>query len=96
LRLPEIAALRTGLAPELPVFGRHPDSACEALVSGVIDAASLDGSGKIEVVLDWKSDVVFSDAVRQSYRPQLRAYRTYAGASRSLLVALTHGIVLDE
>ncbi|MET3225763.1 ATP-dependent exoDNAse (exonuclease V) beta subunit [Bradyrhizobium japonicum] len=96
LRLPEIAVLRTGLAPELPVFGRHPDSAREALVSGVIDAASLDGSGKIEVVLDWKSDVVFSDAVRQSYRPQLRAYRTYAGASRSLLVALTHGIVLDE
>ncbi|SIO57588.1 exodeoxyribonuclease-5 [Bradyrhizobium erythrophlei] len=96
LRLPEIAALRTGLAPELPIFGRHPDSAREALVSGVVDAASLDGSGKVEVVVDWKSDVAFSDAVRQSYLPQLRAYRTYAGASRSLLVAVTPGIVFDE
>ncbi|MCK1566618.1 UvrD-helicase domain-containing protein [Bradyrhizobium sp. 173] len=96
LRLPEIAALRTGLAPELPIFGRHPDSAREALVSGVVDAASLDGSGKVEVVVDWKSDVAFSDAVRQSYLPQLKAYRTYAGASRSLLVALTPGIVFDE
>jgi hypothetical protein len=51
LNLPEIAALRPRLMPELSV------GTTETLVAGIADAVAPDGEDGIEAIIDWKSDV---------------------------------------
>ena len=57
LNLPEIAALRPRLVPELTVFGSTSDGTTETLVSGIADAVAPDANDGIEAIIDWKSDV---------------------------------------
>lgn len=95
LGLPEIATLRPRLVPELTVFGHQTDTDGDILVSGIADAVAADGHGKIEVVVDWKSDVVMPTEKLNAYRGQLETYRKHTAAARALLVLMTPGMVIE-
>lgn len=95
LRLPEIATLRPRLVPEHTVYGHLTSTDSDNLVSGIADAVAVDGNGRIEVVVDWKSDVVMATERLNTYRGQLEAYRKHTAASRALLVLMTPGEVID-
>ena len=75
LRLPEIAALRPRLVPEHTIYGHLTGTEGDVLVSGIADAVAADGDGQIEVVVDWKSDVVLNADKLTTYRGQLDTYR---------------------
>ena len=95
IALPEIATLRPRLLPEHTVFGSKIDGANETLVSGVADAVARNTEGKIDVVIDWKSDVEMNAAKLAAYRLQLGEYRLQTGAERALLVMMTTGTILN-
>jgi exodeoxyribonuclease-5 len=94
LSLPEIKELRPRLIPELSIFGHEQNGDSEILVSGVSDAVAVDDSGRIEVVVDWKSDVEPSTDALAHYRKQIDDYRRCTSASRALLVLMTPGTVI--
>ena len=88
LRLPEIAALRPRLLPELAVWSEHDG----ALIAGRADAAVYDGEAP-DVVLDWKSDIAPSAQDRAQFRGQLQDYMTAIGAPRGAVVYMSLGEV---
>jgi exodeoxyribonuclease-5 len=65
----------------------------ETLVSGIADAVARDVNDKIEVIVDWKSDVDSNKLA--AYRTQLGDYRKQTGAERALLVLMTGGTILN-
>jgi CRISPR-associated exonuclease Cas4 len=69
LALPEIVALRPHLVPELAIWAKAADS----LVAGRVDALAIKG-GRIDVAIDWKSDVNPTPAIRSAYAGQLQQY----------------------
>ena len=95
LALPEVSALRDRLCGEFTIFGHHGDASepqTEIALSGVTDALALDpDGGKIEVVIDWKSDVMPSSAQREKYRAQVMEYLGATGTKRGMLVYMTLG-----
>ena len=96
LALPEVSALRDRLCAEFTVFAYHTnaaDSQTETAVSGISDAVALGLDDRIEVVVDWKSDVSPETATRQRYRNQVRDYLEASGAARGLVVYMTLGQV---
>ncbi len=96
LALPEVSALRDRLRAEFTVFGHHADAAepqTEIALSGITDAVALAPDGRIEVVVDWKSDVSPTNALRENYRTQVRDYLEASGATRGLVVYMTLGQV---
>ena len=95
LSLPEIVALRPRLIPEMTVYGHEQSPQGELLVAGVADAVALDADGKIEIVIDWKSDVAADPARVKAYRTQVEAYRRASGATRGLLVLMSTGTVVQ-
>jgi ATP-dependent exoDNAse (exonuclease V) beta subunit len=95
LALPEIAALRPRLVPELAVHASFAREEEEQIVSGIADAVALAPDGTIEVVVDWKSDVSSVAETVDGYRSQVRAYLQATGASRGLIVLMTPGIALE-
>ena len=74
---------------DLYVRGKYRD----VILSGITDAVALAPDGKIEVVVDWKSDVSPTNALREKYRTQVRDYLDASGATRGLLVYMTLGQV---
>ena len=64
-------------------------------MSGIADATVADPAGNIEVIVDWKSDVVVDTNKFNTYRGQLDAYRKSTGAERALLVFMTAGKVIE-
>jgi exodeoxyribonuclease-5 len=95
LRLPEVAALRPRLVPEHTVHGWQMNTKGEVLVSGIADAVAVNPAGKIEVIVDWKSDVIMNADKLNAYRGQLDTYRRNTGAERALLVFMTAGKVIE-
>jgi exodeoxyribonuclease-5 len=95
LTLPEIAALRPRLVPELTVFGSTSDGTTETLISGIADAVAPDGNDGIEAIVDWKSDVEINSDRLAGYLKQLGAYRRETGAERAILVLMTAGKVVN-
>lgn len=88
LAMPEIAALQPYLVPEVAVW-----AAREAhLVAGRADALAI-REGRIEVAIDWKSDINPTANVRAAYGGQLRDYLEATGAERGAIVFLTLGEV---
>lgn len=59
----------------------------------ITDAVALAPDGKIEVVVDWKSDVSPTNTLRENYRTQVRDYLDASGATRGLVVYMTLGQV---
>ena len=93
LSLPEVAALRPVLVPELPVYGSITTDTHEEATAGIVDAIAFDADGKPDVVIDWKSDVCPSPETLEHYRTQVLAYLEVTGAERGLIVAVTTGTV---
>jgi ATP-dependent exoDNAse (exonuclease V) beta subunit len=88
LHLPEIAAVRPNLVPELAVW-----SASEGeLLAGRADAIAYEGAAP-DVVLDWKSDIAPTVQDRTQYRGQLLEYMTAIGARRGAVVYMSLGEV---
>ena len=75
LALPEIAEMRPLLLPEVAIWA----SGDGFLVAGRADALAI-REGRVEVAVDWKSDINPSSAVRNRYAMQLRDYLEATGA----------------
>ncbi len=75
---------------ELKAMSAWLDAHREAVI---VDALALDPDGKIERVVDWKSDVSPTNAMREKYRVQVRDYLKASGATRGLVVYMTLGLV---
>jgi exodeoxyribonuclease-5 len=84
LNLPEVVALRPRLIPEQTVFGHEGTVTAETLVSGIADAIGCNENGKIEIVVDWKSDVEVNSTKYAAYKAQLGAYREQTDAKEAL------------
>jgi hypothetical protein len=95
LALPDVAALRQRLVPELPLFGSEVRDGQDILLSGQADAVAFDETGAIDVVVDWKSDVSPEPSSIGHYRQQIGDYRRQTKAKRALLVFMTTGQVVD-
>ncbi len=90
LRLPEIATLRPKLLPEFRVYAGGVSDQSVSLTAGIADAVASE-AGRIEAVIDWKSDVNSTPADIEIYRGQVRDYLTATGAEFGLIVFLTSG-----
>ena len=92
LSLPEVAALRPGLTPELPVYGFAESDGREEATAGIVDAIAFASDGTPRVVIDWKSDVDPPPETLEHYSAQIRAYLEMTGAEHGLVVLVTSGI----
>jgi CRISPR-associated exonuclease Cas4 len=88
LSLPAIAALKPYLIPEVAVWAMRDTY----LVAGRADALVI-RDGRIDIAIDWKSDVNPTADLRAAYGEQLRDYLDATGAQRGALVFLTRGEV---
>jgi hypothetical protein len=57
LKIPEIAACRARLVPEITVFSARADHDSTTYVGGVADAIAYQPIGLIDLVVDWKTDI---------------------------------------
>ena len=89
LALPQIAALRPCLTPEVSIWGLDQSN----LVGGRADALAIRGE-TIEAVVDWKSDINPPQAVRSAHLQQLRDYLSATGALLGAVVYLTSGEIV--
>ena len=88
LNRPEIASLRPRLAPECWVYGSDVNGQETSITAGVADAVVLDDEGRIDVVVDWKSDTVVRENQVSMYRRQVRDYLKATGATTGIIVFL--------
>lgn len=91
LTLPEIAELRPRLEPEFWIYAGTESDNLAALTAGIADAVAFDASGRLELVIDWKSDVNPGDAVVEQYRDQVRDYLSATGATKGMIVFMSSG-----
>ena len=91
-QLPEVAALRPFLTPEVPIYGTVPDAAKPTAMAARMDALAV-RDGAVVTVLDWKSDTAPSQHEIQMHVAQVRDYLQLIGASRGALVYMTSGTV---
>lgn len=94
LVLPQIAASRANLVPEVPVYASFSVGDDERAVAGIVDAFVLDANGSPQLVIDWKSDVELTAGAIEDYRAQIRAYLEATGLEEGLLVFVTSGTVI--
>jgi hypothetical protein len=85
----EIAVLRPYLVPELAIWAARDTY----LVAGRADALAM-RENKIDVAVDWKSDVKPTTSIRAAYAGQLRDYLQATGAARGALVFMSLGEVV--
>ena len=91
LALPEIVAVRERLVPEMSVYDlAEGDSVA---VYGIADAIAPGEGNAVDLVVDWKSDVVPAQDAIDHYRQQVDSYRRLVGAPRGLVVFVTNGRV---
>ena len=91
LQLPEVAVLRPRLVPEFRVYASTIEGCAATLTAGIADAVAIDEEGRIDVVVDWKSDV--NPGIKQiaMYRQQVRDYLQSTAAPIGLVVLLSSG-----
>ncbi|MDB5776780.1 MAG: putative ATP-dependent exodeoxyribonuclease, partial [Herbaspirillum sp.] len=94
LILPDIAALRPTLVPEFTVYAATSVEEIEQIATGITDAASFDANGKVQVIIDWKSDVNPTPETIAHYHSQVRNYLEMTGTERGLIVLVTSGTVI--
>ncbi len=93
LHLSEVVALRPHLVPELHVYAATYADRTVTLTAGVADAVVTNERGRIDAVVDWKSDVDPVPAQIDIYRGQVLDYLAATGATRGLIVFMTSGRV---
>jgi exodeoxyribonuclease-5 len=91
LLIPVVAALRPRLMAEVTVYAADPAGKVMTFVGGVVDALAINEDMKIDVVVDWKSDIAPSAAIIDLYREQVRDYLSVTGGTEGLLVFVTTG-----
>jgi exodeoxyribonuclease-5 len=91
LAIPEIAARRDRLMPELTVFSAQAAADRILYIGGIADAVAYDTDGSIELVIDWKSDVNPNAQQLALYREQVHDYLVATGAPEGLIVFVTTG-----
>jgi ATP-dependent exoDNAse (exonuclease V) beta subunit len=79
LGIPEVAALRHRLLPEMTVFSAEPAVQGTIYVGGIADALALDEGKNVDVAVDWKTDVELTVEVVDLYRQQVRDYLAATG-----------------
>lgn len=96
LQLPLVTKYREILQPELGVFGLRTDEngKCTA-VTGIVDAIAEEKNGKLEAIIDWKSDVAALPQTRRHHEAQVREYLSITGAVRGFVVYMTSGDVIE-
>jgi ATP-dependent exoDNAse (exonuclease V) beta subunit len=90
LQLPDIAAMRSRLIPEWPIYTLLTDRSEPTALAGRIDAIAYE-NGEATVVVDWKSDVDPSETETRNHASQLEDYLRSTGAPRGALVYMTAG-----
>jgi ATP-dependent exoDNAse (exonuclease V) beta subunit len=93
LQLPDVAALRPRLQPEFRVYAGVQAGQKMSLTAGIADAVAFDNKGRVEAVVDWKSDVDPTPGQMEIYRAQVRDYLAATGAQLGLVVFLTSNLV---
>jgi exodeoxyribonuclease-5 len=93
--LPEVAVLRSRLVPETPVYHVRESDAEASFLAGVADALAFDDDGRVEAVIDWKSDVNPGEKELFLYRDQVRDYLTAVNGKRGFIVFLSSGHVVS-
>ena len=88
LKRPEIASLRARLVPEYWVYGIADNGRETSITAGIADAVAVDEEGRIDVLVDWKSDTVVRENQVSNYRDQVRDYLKATGAKTGLIVFL--------
>ena len=105
LQLPEneslmIQALRPRLVPEFRVYASAIEGCEETLTAGIADAVAINEEGRIDVVVDWKSDVNPGAGQIAMYQNQVRDYLRSTAAQTGLIVFLGSGridkVVVDD
>jgi ATP-dependent exoDNAse (exonuclease V) beta subunit len=91
LQIPEVASLRPRVLPEVTVFAADVDGHDVVFVGGIADALVLGDGDRIDMVVDWKSDIDPSEAILDHYREQVRDYLAVTGGPEGLLVFVTTG-----
>lgn len=92
LALPEIAALRSSLVPEWPIYAMLAGPPEPTALAGRIDAMVIE-NGKPTIVLDWKSDVAPTELDMREHAGQLSDHLRAAGAPRGAVVYMTTGVI---
>ena len=97
LTLPQIAAMRSRMVPEVSVGLSDRGEKIERVTAGVVDTVILrDGStAEIEAVVDWKSDVHPDASTMRAYREQACDYLRALGLGKGYIVYMTMGKI-DE
>lgn len=93
LGIPEVAALRDRLLPEMTVSSAEPAGQGTIYIGGVADAVAFDGGKNVDVIADWKTDVEPTAEVVNLNREQVRDYLAATGGKNGLLVFVTSGRV---
>ena len=96
LNLPIVRDNRARLLAEINVHGveeQRPGSL--KLVSGVADAIATGETGRVDLVIDWKSDIELIPAASKEHRAQLREYMKATSCRLGAVVYMTLGQV-DE
>ena len=91
LQLPDIQALRPRLVPEFRVYASAIEGSEETLTAGIVDAVAIDEEGRIDVVVDWKSDVNPGAGQIAMYQNQVRDYLRLTAAQTGFIVFLGSG-----
>ncbi|MGE3708811.1 MAG: DNA helicase, partial [Hyphomicrobiaceae bacterium] len=87
-RLPELAPFISRLVPEMPLWAASPPR----FLAGRADAVVVEAD-RIELVVDWKSDVNPDAAAQGAHAAQLRDYLEVTGAERGAVVYMSSGHV---
>jgi exodeoxyribonuclease-5 len=111
VKIKAVSELLDRLVPEVVVGRSIEFDHCETVIYGVADAVAFangksarttleaaefaNGSGIVDVVVDWKSDVNPSKDAIQHYRDQVRSYMKSVKAKRGLIVLMTSGEVIE-
>ena len=91
LHLPEIVELRPRLHSEVWIYAGTESGKTALLTAGISDAVAVSDTGRIDVVIDWKSDIEPAAAQVDLYRGQVRDYLAATGATLGLVVFMTSG-----
>jgi ATP-dependent exoDNAse (exonuclease V) beta subunit len=91
LNILEIKELRPRLLPEFWVYSNYLEKRELSLTAGVADAVSIDDSGRIDTVIDWKSDIDPTPAQIRIYFRQMYDYLKATSALTGLIVFMSSG-----
>ena len=93
LEIPEIESLRPKLSPEYPIYACERQNRKMMLTAGVADAVALNSTGRVNMIVEWISDVAPANGQIEKYRQQLRDCLEATGAQTGLIVFLTSGTI---